>query len=273
MDLIRHRMLLSLIQKSTPAAETIVIYDYDTAPSVINGTVLSGSYTELGSAGLKMRIRGSDSMTCIIGTYDLTSYTMLEVVGGKKDYNITALYVEVQDSSGATLKTLDLKSDIASNDMSNFTTSSGNYSTHYLNVSDIKGECRIKLYISASGTTQTSLVAFKRIALIPGASSDPYIDRITVTGTGDISTGSVTIDGVSAYQETVLDLPHGAHTIVAIAYKIIIDGTEHNAGSDTEALLQMTITKSGNITINIEHYSDGLLFGADYYIITISGGE
>ena len=79
----RRRMLLS---KEQAAAETLVVYDYDTAPQTLNGTLLSGSYTEIGSAGIKMQLIGSGSMSCTIGNYNLGGYKMLKLVGGKKDY-------------------------------------------------------------------------------------------------------------------------------------------------------------------------------------------
>lgn len=251
------------------AAETMVVYDYDTAPQTINGTVLSGSYTELGSAGLKMSVIGSDSLSCVIGTYDLTGYTMLKIVGGKKDYAISALTVSVQSTAGAVLKTLDLKSALASNDMSSFTASSGNYSAHYLDLSDVSGECSVKLLISASGTTQINVVAYKYIAFLASGSADPTVDRITVTGTGHETSGYVTVDGTKIYQTTVLDLSHGTHSVKAVAYKIVVNGTEYSASS-TDELLERDESISGNITVAIAKTTESGIFGNTYYTITIT---
>lgn len=263
----RRRLLMQ--SKKASAAETIVVYDYDTAPQTLNGTVLSGSYTELGSAGLKMRVIGSDSLSCVIGTYDLTGYTMLEVVGGKKDYAISTLSVAIRNAVGAILKTLDLKSVLASNDMSNFTAANGSYSTHYLDLSDVSGECSIKLAISASGTTQTNVVAYKYIAFLASGSTDPTVDRITVTGAGDETSGYVMIDGTKIYQTTVLDVAHGAHTVKAAAYRIVINGAEYTAGS-TDALIEREESISGNITVTIEKTTESGIFGNTYYTITIT---
>lgn len=263
----RRRLLMQ--SKKASAAETIVVYDYDTAPQTINGTVLSGSYTELGSAGLKMRVIGSDSLSCVIGTYDLTGYTMLEVVGGKKDYAISSISVSILNSAGTPLKTLELKSVIAENETSSFTATSGNYSAHYLDVSDISGNCRIKLYISAGGTTQINVAAYKYIAFLASGSTDPTVDRITVTGTGDETSGYVMIDGTKIYQTTVLDLAHGAHTVKAAAYKVVVNGAEYTAGS-TDALIEREESISGNITVTIEKTTESGIFGNTYYTITIT---
>lgn len=272
MDLIRHRMLLSAIRKSPSALQTIDVYNYDVAPQTINGTVLSGSYTELGSAGLKMLTRGSDTLSCTIGTYDLTGYSMLKVVGAKKDFNITSLYVAILNSAGATLKTLDLKSVIGSNSTSSFTVANGTYTTHYLSLSGISGQCSLKIYFSTSGTSQIQVAAFRSISFIPGESSDPQVDRIVIEGTGDASVGWVKIDDTKYTSDTIVDLAAGNHSFEGNAYSITYYGEEHHAPSFS-SVIGWSDVFTGSAKITITQTSTGGIFGDTYYSITIDGGE
>ena len=112
-------------------------------------------------------------------------------------------------------------------------------------------------------------MAYKYIAFLASGSTDPTVDRITVTGAGDETAGYVTIDGTKIYQTTVLDLAHGAHTVVATAYKIVVNGSEYTA-SGTDGLIERTEVISGNITVNIEKTVEGGFFGNTYYTITIT---
>lgn len=262
----RRKMLLS---ENPAEAETLVVYDYDTAPQTLNGTVLSGSYTEIGSAGIKMKVIGSNSLSCVIGSYDLTGYKMLKLVGGKKDYAISSLTVSILNSAGAVIQSIELKNAMADNSMSDFNATSGNYSEHFLNVSGATGDCKIKLYISAGGTTQISLAAYRYIAFLASGSTDATVDRIIFTGEGDETSGYVTIDGTKLYSTTVLDLAHGAHSIKVTAYKAIINGVEHSAGS-TDALIEVTESIVGNISISSEKTTESGIFGNTYYTITIT---
>lgn len=272
MDLIRHRMLLSAIRKSSSALETIDVYNYDVAPQTINGTVLSGSYTELGSAGLKMRVIGSDTLSCTIGTYNLTGYSMLKVVGAKKDFNITSLYVAILNSAGVTLKTLDLKSVLGSNSVSGFTVADGTYTTHYLSLSGISGQCSLKIYLSTSGTTQIQVAAFRSISFIPGESPDPQVDRIVIEGTGDVSVGWVRIDETTYTSDAVVDLAAGNHSFEGHAYSITYYGDEHHAPSLSSVISRSEVF-TGSAKITITKTSTGGFFGDTYYSITIDGGE
>lgn len=272
MDLIRHRMLLSAIRKSSSALQTIDVYNYDVDPQIINGTVLSGSYTELGSAGLKMFAQGSDTSSCTIGTYDLTGYSMLKVVGAKKDFNIISLYVAILNSAGATLKTLDLKSVIGSNSSSRFTVADGTYTTHYLSLSGISGQCSLKIYLSTSGTTQINIAAFRSISFIPGESPDPQVDRIVIEGTGDASVGWVRIDETKYTSDAIVDLAAGNHSFEGHAYSITYYGDEHHAPSYSDVISRSDIF-TGSAKITITKTSTGGFFETIYYSITIDGGE
>lgn len=272
MDLIRHRMLLNAIQKGASAPETIDVYNYDISPSIINGTILSGSYTELGNAGLKMLAIGSDTMSCTIGTYDLTDYSMLKIVGAKKDFNITSLYIAILNSSGSTLKTLDLKSVLGSNSSSNFTVASGTYTTHYLSLSGISGQCSLKIYFATSGTTQAQVAAFRSISFIPGESTDPQIDRIVIEGTGDESIGWVKIDNTKYISDAIVDLEAGNHAFEGSAYSITYYGEEHHALAYSGAIGWSDVF-TGSAKITITKTSTGGIFGDTYYSIVIEGGE
>lgn len=272
MDLIRHRMLLSAIRKSSSALKTIDVYNYDVAPQTINGTVLSGSYTELGSAGFKMVAIGSDTLSCTIGTYDLTGYSMLQVVGAKKDFNITSLYVAILNSAGETLKTLDLKSVLGSNSLGSFTVANGTYTTHYLSLSGISGQCSLKIYLSTSGTTQRQVVAFRSISFIPGESPEPQIDRIVIAGTGHASIGWVRIDETKYTSDAIVDLAAGNHSFAGNAYSITYYGDERHA-SDYSNVISRSGVFTGSAKITITKISTGGFFETIYYSITIEGGE
>lgn len=273
MDLIRHRMLLNAISSQSTSAETIVVYDYDTAPSTLNGTVLSGSYSSLGSYGLRMLGKGSDTLSCYIGTYDLTNYSAMEIVGGQRNFNITSLYVAVFDAAGGAPKALiQLKSVMASNEMSNFTPENGNYSTHYMSLEGITGNCKIQLYMSGSGTTQLNCVSFKRLAFIADGGSDlPY--KVEINGTGDESTGWISIDGQKYLTDSVAYLEAGAHAMQISAYQLTWFGTADNAGSDVSLVKtwSKTLDRSAKITITKKQNGTGL-FSTVYYEITVEEG-
>lgn len=272
-DLIRHRMLLNSFAGVEIAPETINVYDYATAPNTINGEVLSGGYTELGKAGLKMLIQGGGTQNCVIGTYNLTKYAMLKVVGAKKDFNITELEVRVLNAeSGQALGVLNLVSILGSNDTSTFTVANGNYTTHYLSLAGITGECVLEIRFAASGTTQFNVAAFSNISLIPGATSDPSIDRIVIEGTGDASIGWVKIDETKYTSDTVIDLAAGNHSFEGHAYSITYYGEEHHAPSFSSTIGWSNVF-TGSAKITITQTSTGGIFGDTYYSITIDGGE
>lgn len=275
MDWIRHRILLSAI-KSESTPETIYIYDYDTAPTTINGTILQGSYTALNDAGIVLRVQGSGYSACTIGSYNLTDYAMLKIVGGIKNYNITGLYVGVLNSDGTQVKSISLSSSMASNSTSNFTANSGNYSTHYIDVSDLRGMHSIQLYISANGTTQISLVAFKQLALITEASSDPLIDRVIISGTGQESGSSqatITIDGTTYFSDNIVDLSKGQHTVEIVAYRITIFGATNESSTNT-ATIYWQGAIAGGFKAEIKTITIGSgLFATTQHEIIVSRGD
>ena len=197
---------------------------------------------------------------------------MLKVVGAKKDFNITSLYVAILNSAGATLKTLDLKSVIGSNSVSGFTVADGTYTTHYLSLSGISGQCSLKIYLSTSGTTQIQVAAFRSISFIPGESPDPQVDRIVIEGTGDVSVGWVRIDETTYTSDAVVDLAAGNHSFEGHAYSITYYGDEHHAPSLSSVISRSEVF-TGSAKITITKTSTGGFFGDTYYSITIDGGE
>lgn len=262
-----------LMQTQKQPLETFVVYDYDSAPSAINGSVVTGSYTELGNKGITLRTQGSGSVSCALGTYDLSGFTKLKFIAAVKDYAISAVNISVNSNGG--LKTSNFAESIAANEVSTFTAANGSYSTHYLDITGAGKNGTLSLSLTAGGTTQISLVAFKYIAFLPegeDGGTTPADDTLTVTGTGNQTTGYITVDGTKIWSTTVLSLAGGGHNLFATAYKIVIDGVEHTA-SDTDGLTSISVAVSGSITVNIEEETAEGAFGLssyNYYIITIT---